>query len=69
VVTSPDSDNKDPDFTFEVITFTPDEMKIQIRFANPEEISASGIAADQIKLTFWSAELLQAENGLQLEEG
>jgi len=48
---------------------TADDMTIQISFANPESISAAGISSDSIKLTFWSSELLQAENGLALEEG
>ena len=48
---------------------TPDEMTIQVLFANPETISTAGISSDSIKLTFWSSELLQAENGLALEEG
>jgi hypothetical protein len=40
-----------------------------MKFSNPEAISVGGISSDAIKVTFWSSDLLQGENGLGLEEG
>ena len=65
---SPDSTGNQ-DFSYEIISMTPNDMTIQINFANPSAISSSGISTDQMSITFWSSELLQGENGLSLAEG
>lgn len=44
-------------------------MTVQMKFSNPEAISVGGVSSDAIKVTFWSSDLLQGENGLSLEEG
>ena len=44
-------------------------MTIKVNFTNPETISTAGVSNDNVKLTFWSNEHLEAENGLRLEEG
>ena len=66
---SPDSDPIALDFTYDIIGLGTDQMQIQLYFDNPDYISASGISSDQIMITFWSTDLLVAENGLKVSEG
>jgi hypothetical protein len=44
-------------------------MTIKVTFGSPDFISIGGISSDALKVTFWSNELLEAENGLKIEEG
>jgi len=63
------SGDKSQAFTYEVVGMTEKDMTIQIVWSDPDAISSSGVSSDSIKVTFWSSDLLQGQNGLAIEEG
>jgi hypothetical protein len=63
------SDTGNQNFTYTVTNFTENNMSIQIYFSDPATLSTRGITSDQIKVTFWSSDLLQGFNGVKIVEG
>jgi len=51
------------DFSWEIISFTEYEAKIQLRFDVPESVSASSSDPDNVQITFWAGDLFQTEDG------
>ena len=50
-------------FTWEIIEFTASEVKIQLYFDIPEQLSENSVQADQIMVTFWANEFFVSEEG------
>lgn len=57
------------DFSWEVISFTEDEAKVQLRFDIPESVSASSSDPDNVQITFWAGDLFKAQNGQTMRPG
>lgn len=57
VLPSPDSD-KTPKYDYKIVSFTENDMTIQMDFEDPDAISALGGSTDNLSVTFWSSELL-----------
>jgi hypothetical protein len=69
IVGNPESNPDMLKYKYNITSFTEDEMQLQILFENPESISALGLSSDSLSVTFWSSNLLQAKNGLNMAEG
>ena len=57
------------DFSWEIISFTEDEAKVQLRFDIPESVSASSSDPDNVQITFWAGDLFKAQNGQTMRPG
>ena len=57
------------DFSWEIISFTEYEAKVQLRFDVPESVSASSSDPDNVQITFWAGDLFQAEDGQTMRPG
>ena len=51
-------------FSWEVLSFEQDLIKLQIKFKNPERVAF--MAQNFIKVTFWGVELFKSQEGVEV---
>ena len=70
MVSSDVSDDPIPiEFSWEIVSFTETEAKIQLKYEVPESVSSGSTDPDNVQITFWAGDLFQAENGSSMRPG
>lgn len=64
-----DVEPKDVAFTWEVVSFKENEVKIQLFFVTPEKLSADPLNTDNMLVTFWANDFFVSESGYEMLQG
>ena len=70
MVSSDVSDDVVPiEFSWEIVSFSEYEAKIQIKYEVPESVSSSSTDPDSVQISFWAGDLFQSQDGSSMRPG